>query len=67
MPPTRAHHDYHELGLVRRHPAPGAILHRHAHAVGGDEVADRLAGDLLSLRLGGLEMRHDLVDDDGLR
>ena len=39
--------------------------HRHAHAV--DEIADRLAGDLLALRLGGLEMRHDLVDDDGLR
>ena len=43
------------------------LLHRHAHAVDGDEVADLLAGDLLSLRLGGLEMRDDLVDDDGLR
>jgi hypothetical protein len=66
--PTRALHDYHELGLVRRRrTSPRCILHHHAHAVDGDEIADRLAGDLLALRLGGLEMRHDLVDDDGLR
>ena len=67
VPPTRALHDYHELGLVRRRPHQPEVpsSHRHAHAV--DEIADRLAGDLLALRLGGLEMRHDLVDADGLR
>jgi hypothetical protein len=48
-------------------PARGAVLTPSRHARALDEIADRLAGDLLALRLGGLEMRRDLVDDDELR
>src|SRR5712691_876351 len=44
------------------HEAPGAVLDRDAYAVDGDEVADRLAGDLLAAALRRREMLHHGID-----
>src|SRR5436190_15287043 len=55
----------HQLRLVGRctHQTPGAVLDRHAHAVDGDEIADRLTGDLVTLLPRRLEVLYDLLDD----
>ena len=60
----RALDHHHQLRLVRgcAHETPGAVLDCYAHAIHGDQFADRLAGDLLAFRLGRFEVLHHRVD-----
>src|SRR5258705_3593668 len=54
----RAFDHHHQLRLVGGSPrqAPAAVFNRDAHAVDGDEIADRLTRHLLALFLQRLEM-----------
>src|SRR5579875_17768 len=62
---NRALDDDDQFGFVRggTHQPPRAVFDRHAHAVDGRKLANRLPGDFLSILPRRFEMSPDRIDD----